>query len=810
MISAGLISRSAPVDPLKQAMDGLSAVLRRAIPHGAPAAESLRSIVDHPELGQSWALTLNNDQGAAAALTNYVYEAHKLFPYPVLSTRVPAAVALAYVETVSSRHGDEFLTAFLNGCPAVPLLQIGPVFLVGHFNPEYPFHDVLPGELCIPVWLSIADYAGLRADLIAQVQIGSSGGIRSRPISAAGPSSFAAHLDAAGHSLNPDDPEASLADFLDWILTFPTITVADEQAIAVIKGRDEAPTLDALPPDLRLLAQRFLFGARVLRTDSLLIGPAVAKELDPSLVADHQLCPVVITDRYCFLVCDRRIKVQIEDDFHNRAGRVPVFAIIPQQQFQQACSSQTVIEAIADSDTTQVASDEPVAMALSPTQFAAGARRPAAWNPDAEALLSYLLWAAGVHRASDIHLEFFDGLYHVRFTIDGVPKEVLKLPGHIHDALAARLKTISRIALEEVAPADGRFVYSIGTRRIQVRVKLLFDRYRKCRFVIRLLDHTQSVHGISGLGLMLEEMTTLSDAYQAPDGLLFLCGATGEGKSTTAYAILSELNKRNRVLYSLEDPPEFSIPGVTQIACTAETHKQWRELPSFATATLDLLRAAPDVISVGELRNAEAGQAFLEIGLSGHTGITTFHAKDVFSAVQRLLSWKLNPVDLSTTTRLFTCQRLVRRACRCHKLVPITAEQRRFFEEQGVSIPEDTERIPAAVGCNLCGGTGYYGRLAVMEMLRVTERIAGLIRQIAGDDDVTHLLELRRVAAEEGYRSMLQNALSKVLLAQTTLSEVDRVVSRVQRLNRVHFNGDSFGASVTRFPRAAHAVGLGT
>ena len=144
------------------------------------------------------------------------------------------------------------------------------------------------------------------------------------------------------------------------------------------------------------------------------------------------------------------------------------------------------------------------------------------------------------------------------------------------------------------------------------------------------------------------------------------------------------------------------------------------------------------------------------------------------------------------------------------KLVPITAEQRRFFEEQGVSIPEDTERIPAAVGCNLCGGTGYYGRLAVMEMLRVTERIAGLIRQIAGDDDVTHLLELRRVAAEEGYRSMLQNALSKVLLAQTTLSEVDRVVSRVQRLNRVHFNGDSFGASVTRFPRAAHAVGLGT
>jgi type II secretory ATPase GspE/PulE/Tfp pilus assembly ATPase PilB-like protein len=769
---------------LMAGIEALWKVLNQAAPDCPITADELQAAAKDAERSRTWLSTLGGDQNAVEALTHLAHDCWGLFPYPLVNQRVPASVALAYVEAVAGLKGSAYLeTIFQEEAPPLPLLRIGPVFVVGHFNPEYTFHNVLPKELSIPVWLSLGDYCAIRADLLAQFEVGAEDLVRVRAM--VPPPRFQEFLAGKGKSLDSDNPAACVPEFLEWMAGFEHISPADEQAIATLRTRDDTVPIDSLPPDLRLLALRTLMNVRVLKTDNLHIASDIERQLDKSLVSDHQLCAVAMTSAYCFLISDQPSSLRLEDDMHNRAGLIPIVAVVPRQQFQQACTAQAYITPAEDSTSEEELTDEVLVMTLDSHQFI-GKQSSKDWAQDAHELVQYIFWLAGATRAADVHLEFFRNEYHVRFTTDGVSADVLHLPRHMHDTLAARVKTLAGISLEENSTADGRFVYSLGSRRIQVRVKLLFDRYRKCRFAIRLLDLSQSVHDISNLGLLPVEMRILSDAYHSPDGLIFLCGATGKGKSTTAHAILRELNRRTRVMYSLEDPPEYEIPGVTQIACTSDPRKVTKTLNTFETEIHHLLRATPDVINVGELRNAATGAAFLEIGLSGHTGITTFHAKSVFAAVQRLISWELSPGDLASTTRLFTCQRLVRRVCACHTLIPISSEQRRYFEAENVAIPEGTTKLPAAVGCKQCNHTGYYGRLAIMEMLKVSDRVAGIIRQMTRKDQESRVTELREAALEEGFRSMLQNALSKVVLGQTTLAEVDRAIERVQRVNRVH------------------------
>jgi type II secretory ATPase GspE/PulE/Tfp pilus assembly ATPase PilB-like protein len=529
------------------------------------------------------------------------------------------------------------------------------------------------------------------------------------------------------------------------------------------------------------------------------IDCGIRSSIDEELVADNQLCPFALTDKHCFILSDVPITPKLEDDFHNRANRLVVAVIVPPHQFQNACTTKAQMDVLYSAPQDGLQDSEKPAFELAPNTYPQGFRISESTLDDPEELLRIILFTAGISRAADVHLEFLNGVYRVRMKIDGVVRTAMELPGRVHDGLAAKIKTFSGVPLESMKAADGRFLFCIGTRRIDVRVKLMFDHARKARFALRLLDKSSPIKTVASLGLMAHEITALSDVYQSPDGLLIVCGATSEGKSTTLFAIMNEINRESSVIYSLEDPPEYIVPGVAQIYCTSEPSEQKDNRPLFKDSIKALLRMAPTYVSVGEVRDQATAEQFLDIGLQGHFGMCTFHARDVFSAIERLLSFKLNPVDLANSTRMIVAQRLVRKVCSCHKLEPITEKQRAYFTDAGVQIPQTITKIPVAVGCDRCRSTGYLGQMAVMEMLHITEEVAALIIGIGTDKANPPIAKLKETATSQGFRTVFQNALNKVLLAQTTLEEVDRHIRRVKRGRRTQGAENAGGVEVA-FP----------
>jgi type II secretory ATPase GspE/PulE/Tfp pilus assembly ATPase PilB-like protein len=772
-----------PCDTLEGAMGELAKTLQLAIGRGAPEAGQLAALFSDSGATGTWYNVLRNDPAQVSLLTEWAYERCRVVPYPLLNRTVPAVVTQSFVETIIGHHGPDVFDRMLAGYYPVPLFQIGPAFVFGHFDPAFRFHEILPPHLSIPVWLTFADYVGVLQDLRAQVQIA---GLATQ-VGTGGhkPSiGFQEFLGRKGHAMNPASPLSRLREFLEWAKTLPTLSSADEQSITALLLKDDLNEISELTPDIQLFASHILLGELVTKTDNLSIDPAIKQGIDEDLVADNQLCPFALTDNLCFILSDVHPSPKLEDDFHNRAYRRVIGVLVPAHQFQSACASKANIDVLYSASQDGFQDAEPPAFELSPNAYSENFKISDDMLDDPEELLRIIMYTAGVSRAADVHAEFLNGVYRIRMKVDGVVRTAMELPGRVHDGLAARIKTFSGIALESIRAADGRFMFCIGTRRIDVRVKLIFDHARKARFALRLLDKSMPIKTVASLGLMAHEITALSDVYQSTDGLLVVCGATSEGKSTTLFAIMNEINREGKVIYSLEDPPEYTVPGVCQIYCTSDPAEVRDNRPLFAHAIKGLLRMAPNYVSVGEVRDQATAEEFLDIGLSGHFGMCTFHAKDVFSAIQRMLSFSLNPVDLANSTKMIVAQRLIRKVCRCHKLEPITDGQRSYFDSAGVKIPAGITKIPVPVGCEQCRSSGYLGQMAVMEMLHITEEIATLIIEVGSAEKDSSMAKLKETAVSQGFRSVFQNALNKVLLGQTTLEEVDRHIRRVKRGRR--------------------------
>jgi len=385
-------------------------------------------------------------------------------------------------------------------------------------------------------------------------------------------------------------------------------------------------------------------------------------------------------------------------------------------------------------------------------------------------IVSTILEFAVKSRASDIHIEPQETRTQVRYRIDGVLQEKLSLPRSIHDALISRIKILSEMKIDERRiPQDGRFNFKIGNEEVDLRVSTLPIVHGE-KIVMRLLKKTGGIPTLSDLGLRGTQLKDLEEAISKPYGIVLVTGPTGSGKTTTLYSVLSRLNKPGVNIVTLEDPVEYQLAGINQVQINPQAGL------TFATGLRAFLRQDPNIILVGEIRDKETTQLAIQAALTGHLVFSTLHTNDASTSIPRLIDLGAEPFLIASVLNASIAQRILRRVCQhCVKQYePPAPIQENIKQILGSYLPKQYTEGKAIVlskgeGCSECSNTGYMGRIAIFEVLKVTPTINRMILESVSGKDIENQ------AQKEGLIIMKQEGYLKALDGLTTIEEVLRV-----------------------------------
>ncbi len=360
-------------------------------------------------------------------------------------------------------------------------------------------------------------------------------------------------------------------------------------------------------------------------------------------------------------------------------------------------------------------------------------------------------------KASDILIEPFERTLRIRYRVDGVFREAKRLSVEMHTGVVSRLKVMSNLNIvEHRLPQDGRIKFSIGNRAVDFRVSVIPTYYGE-KICLRILDKNQINIDIERLGFDLEPLNALKEAVSHPHGMVLITGPTGSGKTTTLYALLKLVDRPERNLVTVEDPVEYDLPGVNQVAIRQEIGL------TFAAALRSILRQDPNVIMVGEIRDEETADIAVKAALTGHLVLSTLHTNDALGAVARLGNMGIDPYLIASCVLLVGAQRLPRRVCsKCrHRVHP----SKEVIDRLGLP-PEGA--YMKGKGCPECRETGSTGRIGLLEAVPLTPVLRRLVEQGASS------VKLRETAHEAGFLSLREHAIAKAAAGMISLEEVAR------------------------------------
>ncbi|MGE0820779.1 MAG: type II secretion system ATPase GspE [Candidatus Binatia bacterium] len=378
-------------------------------------------------------------------------------------------------------------------------------------------------------------------------------------------------------------------------------------------------------------------------------------------------------------------------------------------------------------------------------------------------LVNSLFYQAAKERASDIHIEPFEQELLIRFRVDGLLYDTITPPKAIQPLLISRIKIMAGLNIaEKRLPQDGRIRLKIAGRDIDMRVSVIPTAFGE-RVVLRLLDRSSALLGLEELGLSGHNLEFVERLIRQSHGIVLVTGPTGSGKTTTLYAALSKINSSDKNILTIEDPIEYQLRGIGQMQVHPKIDL------TFATGLRSILRQDPDVIMIGEIRDAETAEIAIQAALTGHLVFSTLHTNDSFGAVSRLLDMGIEPFLVSSSVLGVMAQRLVRRVCP-HCRVAYTPDAGNLHEI-GLTPEQAGERpfYQAGSGCEECLHKGYRGRVGIHELLMLTDAVRALVMNRAD------AAAIRRVAAEHGMPTLRDDGAQKVLAGLTTVDEVVRV-----------------------------------
>lgn len=493
-------------------------------------------------------------------------------------------------------------------------------------------------------------------------------------------------------------------------------------------------------------------GLDCVRLTAFPIDRRAVSEIPERLARKRLIIPIAYEGESLVLAMADPLDVEAIDDVRLTTGRsvVPVVATPTQIQYAiekflaSADALQEVVETVREDHEEEVAA------------------------PDEDApvvrLVNQIIREAVMDQASDIHIEPGEHSVRVRYRVDGVLHERMQLPLSVRPGLTSRIKIMADLDISERRrPQDGRIAVSINNRPLDIRVATLPTPAGE-GIVLRLLNHDVEMHTLGDLGMGEDNLATMQRFLARPWGAVLVSGPTGSGKTTTLYAGLNRINEPTRKIITIEDPIEYRIPGITQMAVNPGIGL------TFAALLRTVLRSDPDVVMVGEIRDPETAEIAIRAALTGHLVLSSIHTNDAPSALTRLVDMGVEPYITSSALVGVVAQRLARKLCRkCRKryrVAPESALAAGFTEEE----VEAGLRLYRAVGCDECSGTGYRGRIGLFEIMEVTEEIQRLFLREAPAE------QLRAAALEAGMRTLRRDALDKVKAGITSLEEVARVV----------------------------------
>jgi type IV pilus assembly protein PilB len=376
-------------------------------------------------------------------------------------------------------------------------------------------------------------------------------------------------------------------------------------------------------------------------------------------------------------------------------------------------------------------------------------------------LVSLIIYEAHRNRASDIHLEPLEKRFRVRYRIDGVMQEVDSPPKRLQAAIISRVKIMANMKIaEKRVPQDGRIQVNVKGRELDLRVSTVPTGHGES-IVMRILDKQNLALGLPKLGFLADDQETFTRLIGLPDGIILVTGPTGSGKTTTLYACLNFVNKPDRKIITVEDPVEYQMSGINQVHVREDIGL------TFATALRSILRQAPNIVMIGEIRDNETARIATEAALTGHLVFSTLHTNDAPSAITRLQDIGVKPFLVASSVRAIIAQRLVRTVCEhCREEHKPTANELLLLgaaAEQFAGV-----QLYRGRGCNKCALTGYSGRAGIFEILIINDEIQ---RMIFGK---ISSIEIRQKARELGMRTLREDGLRKVVIGTTTLDEVLR------------------------------------
>lgn len=364
--------------------------------------------------------------------------------------------------------------------------------------------------------------------------------------------------------------------------------------------------------------------------------------------------------------------------------------------------------------------------------------------------------------ASDIHVEPYEKFMRIRFRLDGMLQEAMKPPVRLKNALVSRLKIMAKLDIaERRLPQDGRIKLRIqGGKEVEFRVSVLPTLFGE-KVVMRILDKSTLQLDMTKLGFEEEALKVFKESIYKPWGMVLVTGPTGSGKTTTLYSAISELNKIDSNISTAEDPVEFNIPGINQVQMHEEIGL------TFAAALRSFLRQDPDIILVGEIRDFETAEIGIKAALTGHLVLSTLHTNDAPSTINRLLNMGIEPFLVASSVNLIVAQRLARKVCTaCRERDDIAIET---LIQMGMD-PETASKAQCARGrgCPACGNTGFKGRVALYEVMPITDAVRELILMGASSN------EIKSEAINQGMKTLRQSGLTKILDGTTSVSEILR------------------------------------
>ena len=389
-------------------------------------------------------------------------------------------------------------------------------------------------------------------------------------------------------------------------------------------------------------------------------------------------------------------------------------------------------------------------------------------------IVTTILEYAVKSRASDVHIEPLEENVRVRYRIDGILQEKYLLPRNVLEAVVSRIKILANLKIDEKRiPQDGRFNFNVDGNEVDLRISTLPVSYGE-KVVMRLLRKASKVPSLPDLGLRGLALKNLIEAIERPHGIILVVGPTGSGKTTTLYSVLDKVATPKVNVVTIEDPVEYQMKGVNQVQVNVQAGL------TFASALRSFLRQDPNIMMVGEIRDTETAELAINASLTGHLVFSTLHTNDASGAPPRLLDMGVEPFLLTSSLTCVVAQRVLRKVCPdCGQQMEIPSDKETELKTTlgpiYTMIEEKWKKegkkltVPKIVGCEKCNNTGYMGRIAIYEVMPITEKISKLVVERAS------ALEIQKEATNEGMLTMKQDGYVKVLEGVTTIDEVLRV-----------------------------------